>query len=85
MSAQFKGDTATGFIRIGLIADGTTSLPEASLSTTSSVIVNADGTVRAWGDNSYDKLNVSLFDNQTNVYVPGVVMKDDDGQVIFIT
>lgn len=28
-------------------------------------------------------VNVSLFDNQTNVYVPGVVMKDDDGQVIF--
>lgn len=53
------------------------------MSTTSSVIVNADGTVSAWGDNSFDKLNVSLFDNQSDVYAPGVVMKDNDGQVVF--
>ena len=83
MSVPYDGDTATGFIRVGLIADGTTSLPEASLSTTSSAIVNADGTVSAWGDNSFDKLNVSLFDNQSDVYAPGVVMKDNDGQVVF--
>ena len=75
-----KGDTVTGFMRVGMLenrlaSDGTRtiSIPMVSMSETAAAAVRADGTVWVWGDNNHNKLYAALDDDQPYIYQPGVM------------